>query len=257
MSHTPIIAVVVLACLAADLAACASGEAERVSDAGADAVAADAAAATAPPWAATCVAPAGTTAAPQSIADVVGVLNAMPKPVSLACFLATLPRPLELHATRSVTSAQPAVGRRSPRIFIFLDGMILSVVPAGVGARLLEFGESRADDRSLKAEIEFPVTDALTPAAPFDRIMYDDQITSCAFCHAAETAADDITFTRAFVSRALRPSPTDQVSVAELKAELTACDATAEAERCAMLQSLFARDPPLEREFPASFALFR
>src|SRR4051794_26926429 len=110
---------VALASIATHAAACADAKPERATeerpaDAGIDAGidAAD-----------RCVAPAGTTSSPQTIADVVELLNAMPKPVSLPCFLSTLARPLEVHATLSVTSAQPAVGKRSPRIFIFLDGL--------------------------------------------------------------------------------------------------------------------------------------
>src|SRR5262245_57431332 len=45
-------------------------------------------------------------------------LNALPRPVSVACFVASLPRPLFLIATTSQMSAQPAGGRDSPRIFL-------------------------------------------------------------------------------------------------------------------------------------------
>ena len=66
-----------------------------------------------------CVAPEGVSTAPQTIAEVVTLLNALPKPLNLPCFVASLARPLSLHAVNSPFSAQPAQGRRSPRIFIF------------------------------------------------------------------------------------------------------------------------------------------
>ena len=132
-SHIAIAALVSLAGCAGD------GAPERVS---AD-TAIDAATDAEPGTEDECVAPAGTTPSPATIADVVALINAMPKPVTLPCFLAALARPLELYATRSVISAQPAVGRRSPRTFLFLDGLTLSVVPEGVGTRLLEMGELR------------------------------------------------------------------------------------------------------------------
>src|SRR5688572_8125053 len=67
--------------------------------------------------------------APGSILEVVGQVNALPRPVTLPCFLATLPRPLEVHASQSIFSAQPAAGRRSPRMFIFSGALTLTIVP--------------------------------------------------------------------------------------------------------------------------------
>jgi len=205
-----------------------------------------------------CAAPTGTTATPHSVQDVVDLVNALPKPVSLACVLETLQRPLKMHATRSTISAQPAVGRRSPRIFIFSDGLVLSVVPAGMGSALLELGEVRTELRTLKAELEFPVRDTLQRDAPFERILYQEGRTTCAFCHAAEVADDRTSFTGAFVSQALRPAlHSDRVSVAELSAEVTPCDEAAEPERCAMLKSLFSQGMPIDTEFPDTFQIFR
>jgi hypothetical protein len=187
----------------------------------------------------------------------VNVLNALPKPVSLPCFLETLARPLEVHATVSRISAQPSVGARSPRIFMFYDGLRLSIALDGVGSRALEFGEIRDEFRSLKAEIGFPVTAQLSPGAPFERVLYNQAGTSCGFCHAAEQAAEDVSFTSAFTSLALRPAAEDAVSIESLSAELADCDAVAEPERCAMLKSLFEQGAPLEQAFPASLPYLR
>jgi hypothetical protein len=204
-----------------------------------------------------CVAPAGTRASPGSIADVVNLLNALPKPISLACYIETLARPLALHATVSQISAQPSVGARSPRIFMFYDTLRLSIALDGVGSRALEFGEMRDGLRSLKAEIGFPVTEQLRPEAPFERVLYNQAGTSCGFCHAAEQPAEEISFTSAFTSLSLRPAPQDGVSIEALTAELAACDAAAEPERCAMLKSLFEQGAPIEQAFPANLASLR
>jgi hypothetical protein len=204
-----------------------------------------------------CVAPAGTSASPHSIADAVNLLNALPKPVSLPCFIESLARPLEIHATVSRISAQPSVGARSPRIFLFYDGLRLSIALGGVGSSALEFGEIRDEVRSLKAEIGFPVTAQLGREAPFERILYKETGTSCSFCHATERAAEDITFTTAFTSLSLRPPAEDGVSIDVLSAELAACDAEAEPDRCAMLKSLFERGAPIEQAFPASLPYLR
>lgn len=205
-----------------------------------------------------CVAPPGTKAEPHRIQDVVDLVNALPKPVSLPCLLDTLQRPLRVHATRSTISAQPSVGRRSPRIFMFFDGLVLSVTPAGMGSALLELGEIRTELRTLKAEMEFPVQDTLPRDAVFRRILYQDERTTCAFCHAAEVQDESIDYTRAFISQALRPAlQSDRVSVAELAVEAQSCDAAQEPERCAMLKSLYGQGTPVDTEFPDTFQIFR
>jgi hypothetical protein len=198
------------------------------------------------------------TAVPKTVGDVVDHVNALAGPVSLPCLLESLPRPLALHATRSVFSAQPAVGKRSPRIFLFFDRLVLSVALAGMGKDLLEFGEARTENRSLKAEIEFPVTEPLTHEAPYTRILYKEGQTNCAFCHSAESPDESIEFASAFVSAAYRPSRgQDYVSVAELAVELQQCDSADEPERCEMLQSLFARGMPVDHEFPSEYLTFQ
>lgn len=57
-----------------------------------------------------CVAPPGISAAPSSIAAAVALINALPPPVTVACFVESLDRPLQVVATASDLSAQPAAG---------------------------------------------------------------------------------------------------------------------------------------------------
>ena len=204
-----------------------------------------------------CVAPDGAVTSPRSIADVVALLNALPKPVTLPCLLDALARPFRIHATDSVFSAQPAEGTRSPRIFLFFPGVTLSVVPEGPGAHLLELGESRGDDRTLKAELEFPIEAQLDEASPYVRLSFSDVVTTCGFCHQGEERATDVDSPLAVVSPALRPRSWQHVPLAELRAELARCDDAAEPERCAMLRALFGRGPaPFEHDFPETYATF-
>jgi hypothetical protein len=193
---------------------------------------------------------------PRSVAEVVAIVNALPKPVTLACFLETLAHPLSLHASRGVLSAQPAGGLRSPRIFVFLDPLIASVVPDGVGKQLLELGERRSDTHSLKAELAFPITAELTADAPYTRLRYDDQLSTCDFCHADRAPARDLAFPYAEISTALRPLARERVAISHLQAEADRCNADEEPERCAMLQALFRETAPIEAEFPATYATF-
>jgi hypothetical protein len=201
-----------------------------------------------------CVAPAGAATTPQTIAGVIDLINALPAPLSLPCFLQALDRPLKMHATVSLISAQPSSGARSPRIFLFSDGLRMSVVPVGIGSHLLEMGEIRDGIRSIKAEVEFPVTAPLSAQTPFDRIMYTPDITGCAFCHPQEELAPDISIAQAWSSLALRPAPVNGVGIDFLSAETSSCDPAVEPDRCAMLHGLFDQGTPIEQAFPAALA---
>ncbi|WP_437607251.1 hypothetical protein WMF20_41565 [Sorangium sp. So ce834] len=198
-------------------------------------------------------APAAGAQNPRSIAEVVRMVNTLEKPLELPCFLAHLAGPLQMTAALSTASAQASFDRRSPRIFVFLDPLVFTVVPEGSGRDLLEFGERRGDARSLKGEIAFPVTSELTPGAPFEHIIFNEQYSTCAFCHADETRAPDIPFARAFESLALRPLDKAVISLDELRSEVRSCDAESDPYRCAMLHALFDRDGVIQRDFPESY----
>jgi hypothetical protein len=196
-------------------------------------------------------------ASPPTVLDVIDRVNQQPRPLTLPCFIESLARPLELNATESLISAQPAVGRRSPRLFIFVDPLIMSISFDGVGRHLLELGEVQpGGTRALKAEIAFPVTEELSRAAPFERVLFRENLTSCGACHQDEELATDVTFTRAFVSRALRPLPRERVALDALALEVSACDPAREPERCALLDAVFGGGPVVEREFPATMSTF-
>lgn len=210
------------------------------------------------PTAPECTAPSGVSNAPGTIAEALILINALPKPLTLPCFLQSLARPLAINATNSLFSLQPAQGARSPRIFVFTRSMVMSVVPAGDGANLLEFGEARADLRSLKAELGFPVYAALPPSAPFEHLLFNEQVTTCAVCHAGESVETTASGVRLYVSAAIRPLPADRVGAAQLAQELTACNSSPEPERCAMLDALLGWGPVSEADFdPAMPTFFR
>lgn len=195
---------------------------------------------------------------PSTVLEVVEHVNELPRPLTLPCFIESLARPLELNATESLVSAQPAVGRRSPRLFIFVDPLILSISFDGVGSHLLEMGQLRPDGaRSLRAEIAFPVDgEELSREAPFERIVFDDRLTTCGGCHAEERAAADVTFTKAFENLALRPLDRERVPLVSLAQELAACDPAREPARCALLDAVFGRGAVVERDFPDTMPTF-
>ncbi len=198
-----------------------------------------------------CPPPPSVTAAPQSIEEVVDLVNALPKPTSLSCYLQALPRPLELYATTSAFSAQPAGGQGDPRIFAFSGPLVQSVVPSGQGAPLLELSLLTSETRSIKAEIVFPVEVELAPTDPYDHIRSGSG-TGCAVCHLEEYPSAQVTSTVAYESEALQPRPELGVSLSLVRQYARDCDPEETPERCGILTGLFAHGDTSPGEFPAS-----
>jgi hypothetical protein len=115
----------------------------------------------------------------------------MEKPLTLPCFIESLPRPLKIQPAYSEFSAQPSPGYHSPRIFFFFDRLILTVA---VDQDFVEYPypllemSYLVDESALittKAELKFPVTETLSPAAPYTGLSFNDNISQCSFCHRA------------------------------------------------------------------------
>lgn len=203
-----------------------------------------------------CQAPAGVSDRPQSIDQTLELINALPKPLTLPCFVEALARPLQLHPTLSDLSAQPAVGTRSPRVFVYIEPLLMSVALSGSGAALLELGEQRANFRSLKGELEFPIDQPLPGSHPFEHALFTEDLTGCAFCHANEERDPAIPDAPAFVSQALRPMPEQRVPLENLKLEWASCDPALEPDRCALLEALFGWGDTLQWDFPQAMPTF-
>ncbi len=187
-----------------------------------------------------CAPPPGVSGSPRSITAAIELVNALPPPVDVACFVESLDRPLEVFATASAFSAQPSADVRSPRLFIRNGPLTMSVVPIGIGARLLEFSERTGERRSIKGELELPPTGPLAPSAAFDRIRVGET-TTCGTCHDDEAPAVGVE--GAYASEMLRAMPEFDVPLANLASEAHACDGSAgrsAAARCALLSALFA-----------------
>lgn len=207
---------------------------------------ADGTAAEPPPTA--CSEPTDVVGAPRTIGEAVAFIEQLPRPLTLDCFLERLERPLAINATFSTVSLQPAVGSASPRVFLFIDDLILSVAVAGDGRQLLEFGELVSQTQSIKGELEFPIEGPLATVDAMERVL-DATGTKCRLCHGSETPSD--AYAMAFVSDALRfREDVERVSLPDLRAEYEACDPAAEPERCARLDALFAFGEVVDAEFP-------
>ena len=189
-----------------------------------------------------------------TIAAAVSRLNALPRPVSVACFVAGLPRPLELVASTSMFSAQPAEGSQNPRIFLMLPGLVISVAPTGDGARLLEFSQWITPTRTLKGELKLPLEAEVSGDAPYTQTHSNFGVTTCGLCHRREEAHP--TIDGGFVSDAYRPEVYSLVPLSELSALHAACTEDDLSERCTLFHALFDFGVVRQGAFSSAVELF-
>jgi hypothetical protein len=187
----------------------------------------------------TCFPPEEVGGALVTIEETVAFINALPKPLTVPCFLEALQRPLEIQATSGTFSLQPSFGRNNPRFLIQRDNMVLSVVPKGEGRPLMELSVEREPERSVKGEFHFPIAETVAPDAPYTRIL-DDNGTRCGFCHLNEVVADDITFATAYVSSKIEAKNYELVDAEYLDWLWRQCDTASDPDRCAMFDAIFA-----------------
>lgn len=202
-----------------------------------------------------CLPPEGVSGSPGTLVEVMDFINALPRPLTIPCVLEALDRPLKLTATNSFVSAQPAVGNANPRVFLRVGELYISVVSAGTGRELMEFGELTSNLRSYKAEIEFPLTGPLEPEMFYEAIMRTSN-TVCAFCHSGETIEEHETLGYTFESDAYRPNPAYDVPIDDIRLEHELCDPELEPERCAMFSALFDHGPVEYHAFPEEMRIF-
>jgi hypothetical protein len=195
-----------------------------------------------------CAPPHTVSRTPQTIEDTVDLINALHKPLTVPCLLASLDRPFGMIATSHQASAQPPEGPDDPRVFLILGDLWLSVVTKGKGRPLLEFGVRRPGRRSLKGELLFPIEREVSPAAPYARIDTGSR-TVCANCHVGEDRDETIDFARGYVSQIVDPPPESVIGRAELEQTWSACDAQTEPDRCAMFDSILGHGEVFDATF--------
>ena len=186
---------------------------------------------------------------PQTIDQAMNLIQAMPKPLTVDCFVSALKPPLKVFAVNSFTSAQPSGGENSPRIFIISGNLIMSVVPAGIGAEFLEFAEIVGTRSSVKGELQFPITQNITASAPYDRIR-EGSGTNCRLCHGNEVAYPSIKTGQAFASVVLPPDPFLQINQAYLKYQSSICNSQVDSNRCRILKAIYVDGQAQDVAFP-------
>jgi hypothetical protein len=204
-----------------------------------------------------CVAPVGVNGSPKTTQESIELLNALPKPTSVACFLESLERPLTVYATSSQFSAQPALSSASPRVFLKLGSLWLSVVIDGKSSYLMEFGDRVVGEplRSIKGELQLPLDEPISPSAPYDRVRYGAG-TGCGLCHYSESPATGSSPINAFASVAFRPRTDTRVGVEVLRNAAATCNWQSESHRCEMLSAIFDGGVVTEEAFPEAMPTF-
>ena len=181
-------------------------------------------------------------ASPSTIVESLAVFDELPEP-TIPCFVASLERPLEVVASRSQLSAQPALDEASPRLFLLRDTMVLTVVLAGSGQHLLEYGEWETPTRTLKAELAFPVEPPIAPEEPFVQVLNDSPNISgiepgCAPCHHDEQPSLALGSVTGYSSTAYRPVPSLLVPLDQVASQRRNCADDDRSERCDLLRAV-------------------
>jgi len=216
------------------------------------------------------------------IDSVTNWVNAMPKPLSLPCFVKSLPRPMLYSATLSQFSAQPSLGKRSPRLFFTFGKLVLTVVPAEAhatvkdpetgetsqvwdkdGIQLLELSYEVESDhivpQSIKGELKFPITGPLPRYAPYDKIDFSSALSVCAFCHGRETLIEEIEGVPVYRSIMLRNDRSAELAIDFMLGEYAVCDPTvskSEAYRCEMLEAIYGQGDLIWSSFRKEIEVF-
>jgi hypothetical protein len=202
-----------------------------------------------------CRPPPGISGRPTNLQQAMALMNSLPKPTTLACFIEALDRPLTLYMTENSGSLQPAQGPRSPRTFILYEHLEMSIVLDGEASYTLELGyrpqpQNQVPERSIKSEILFPITKDVLPEGFFDRIQRDfggSRTTKCSDCHNGEEFSPSEEFPNGvFESDVLDPYTPLEVKLPTLQAEVEICDPAVEEHRCGLLDALFGHGEVLQ-----------
>jgi hypothetical protein len=192
--------------------------------------------------------PCAVGARVESVEAALDLVDALPTPVTMDCWLSALERPLGLVLTSDVFNTQPAEGPRSPRIIVRGDDLAITVVPVGEARGLMEFGERGEAGLFVRAELDFPIEER-----PIDRQYAYDRVlafpgaseSGCRVCHVDEVALGD----GRFANNALRPPDELVVPLEVLLDERASCDPAEDPYRCAMFAALVDHGEVYERPF--------
>lgn len=192
-----------------------------------------------------------TLGSPKTIEETVTLINALPRPLSLGCFLNSLKAPLKVMAVNSIGSAQPAVDNANPRIFIIRNNLVLSVATAGAGKSLLEFGEFISGNESFKGELAFPIEGTVTADQIMSQMAQTSSTSSaCVTCHGAERKLKHGNLGPLWASNIVRPNTDQRVRYPYLRAQASSCNTELTPHRCDILKAIYTKGQAEDVDFP-------
>ncbi len=206
---------------------------------------------------AACRAAAAAPGSLRTVVDFTRHVNTLPRPVTVPCFVASLPRPFGIVAATSPISGQPTTEADNPRLFLLFPTITVTVVADGTAAELVEFAEWVDGARTLKGEIAMPTTRALADDAAFARVRLDGGAgTTCGLCHRNELPSERIP--SAFASLAYRPATAALIGFDRLPGIAAAACAGARASsgRCLFWHALMDYGEVRAGAFDPGVALF-
>ena len=191
-----------------------------------------------------------------TVADLVSLANALPRPVTIADFIAALPHALALNATSSPFSLQPAVDADDPRIFIAMGNLVLSIVPTGPNVNTMEIGDMSSGMMS-PSQLSFPITSTVSDSAPYAAVLNSNGTgTVCARCHqktGAEVQLSQVSGTPVFEMGKIPPFAKFNVPVTTIVSLAQSCDPSSNPERCDIFHALTTPSAPTQYQFPGGF----
>lgn len=187
---------------------------------------------------------------PTSIDQVVTLINSLPKPLTIDCFIKSLKRPLKVYSVNSNSSVQPAYDSTNPRIFIIIKNLAIAVVPKGSGRLLVEMSEKVSGNSSTKGELIFPIETNISVDAPYSRVMEGGFGTSCRVCHSNEGRYVNSVSKLAYQSNVITPLDSVRVDTPTMKAQAMFCNSKTDPYRCQMLRAIFIDGQAQDTLFP-------
>jgi hypothetical protein len=172
---------------------------------------------------------------PTTFEGVVDLVNKLPKPVTVNCFLYNYDHPLEIFAVDNQLNAQPSGGPDNPRIFIFKDDFMISVVPLGGGKDNIEFSKIVNEGKSVKGDLHFPIEETIEDDEIFSNIINEaNDGTVCRLCHGQESLYSGLSYS----SNIIVPEENLRITKQDLSEEIKKCR-TETSSRCAMINYIY------------------
>lgn len=173
---------------------------------------------------------------PTTFEGVAELVNKLPKPLSVNCFLYNYDHPMNIFAVDNELNAQPSGGPDNPRIFIIKNDFTISVVPLGPGKDNVEFSKIVSNGKSVKGDLHFPIEETIEEDTIFSGIVNEtNDGTVCRLCHGQESQYSGLSYS----SNIIPPDESLRITKQDLSEEIKKCRTDETSSRCAMINYIY------------------